>query len=125
MNIWIFSSGLLAFFTTVVHIFAGQIDPIRPFLKSDLADVPKATLLACWHMVSVMLMTSALGTLYVGWFGMMEYHLVVLLLGYLHVAFTGVFLLVGWCFFGIRALITLPQWLLLLPIGALAIVGAT
>ncbi|WP_196761479.1 hypothetical protein [Pseudoalteromonas luteoviolacea] len=55
MNIWILSAGTLALFTTAVHILAGQVDPIRPFLRSNLDEVPKATLLACWHMVSVML----------------------------------------------------------------------
>ena len=69
MNIWIFSSGLLALFTTLVHVFAGQIDPVRPFLKSKLDDIPKATLLACWHLVSVTLFVSSLMLLYVGWYG--------------------------------------------------------
>ena len=68
MNVWIFSAGMLGTFTAFVHVFAGQIDPVRPFLKSDLADVPKATLLVCWHMVSVTLIIAA-GTLtYAGWF---------------------------------------------------------
>lgn len=47
MNFWVVSAGVLAMLTSFIHIFAGQIDPVSPFLKSNLDDVPKATLLAC------------------------------------------------------------------------------
>jgi len=68
MNIWIFSVGLIALFTSIVHIFAGQKEPVKPFLKSDLPDIPKATLLACWHIVSTVLILCGLVLTYVGWF---------------------------------------------------------
>lgn len=40
------------------------------------------------------------------------------------IAFSAVFLIVGWFFFGYRAIIKLPQWVLLLPIGVLGVIGA-
>ncbi|MCW4438234.1 hypothetical protein [Vibrio splendidus] len=124
MNIWIFSSGLLALFTTLVHVFAGQIDPVRPFLKSKLDDIPKATLLACWHLVSVTLFVSSLMLLYVGWYGIDSLYFLIQLLGFLYILYASVFVAVGLCFFGAKVFVKLPQWILLLPIGLLANYGA-
>ncbi|PTP85067.1 hypothetical protein CWO04_13580 [Vibrio splendidus] len=124
MNIWIFSSGLLALFTTLVHVFAGQIDPVRPFLKSKLDDIPKATLLACWHLVSVTLFVSSLMLLYVGWYGIDSLYFLIQLLGFLYILYASVFVAVGLYFFRAKVFVKLPQWILLLPIGLLANYGA-
>ena len=124
MNIWIFSSGLLALFTTLVHVFAGQIDPVRPFLESKLDDIPKATLLACWHLVSVTLFVSSLMLLYVGWYGIDSLYFLIQLLGFLYILYASVFVAVGLYFFGAKVFVKLPQWILLLPIGLLANYGA-
>ncbi|MEZ8503156.1 hypothetical protein AB6D08_17730 [Vibrio splendidus] len=124
MNIWIFSSGLLALFTTLVHVFAGQIDPVRPFLKSKLDDIPKATLLACWHLVSVTLFVSSLMLLYIGWYGIDSLYFLIQLLGFLYILYASVFVAVGLYFFGAKVFVKLPQWTLLLPIGLLANYGA-
>ncbi|MDP2590049.1 hypothetical protein [Vibrio splendidus] len=124
MNIWIFSSGLLALFTTLVHVFTGQIDPVRPFLKSKLDDIPKATLLACWHLVSVTLFVSSLMLLYVGWYGIDSLYFLIQLLGFLYILYASVFVAVGLYFFGAKVFVKLPQWILLLPIGLLANYGA-
>lgn len=124
MNIWIFSSGLLALLTTLVHVFAGQIDPVRPFLNSKLDDIPKATLLACWHLVSVTLFASSLMLLYVGWYGIDSLYFLIQSLGFLYILYASVFVAVGLYFFGSKVFVKLPQWILLLPIGLLAIYGA-
>lgn len=124
MNIWIFSSGLLALFTTLVHVFAGQIDPVRPFLKSKLDDIPKATLLACWHLVSVTLFVSSLTFLYFGWYGIDSLYFLIQSLDFLYILYASVFVAVGLYFFGSKVFVKLPQWILLLPIGLLAIYGA-
>lgn len=123
MNIWILSSGLLGIFTALVHIIAGQLDPVRPFLKSELADIPKATLLACWHMVSVTLIASATLLSFIGWKALEAHYISVVSIGTLYVLFALVFLAVGWYFFGTKALAKLPQWILLLPIGLMSIYG--
>lgn len=124
MNIWILSSGLLGVLTALVHVFAGQVDPVRPFLKSELADAAKATLLACWHLVSVTLLVSSLMLTYVGWFGLYSFYLPIQLVGGLYILFALVFVIVGWHFFGGKVFVKLPQWILLLPIGLLASYGA-
>jgi hypothetical protein len=125
VNIWIFSAGIIGLLTAVVHIFAGQVDPVRPFLKSDLPDIPKATLLACWHIVSVTLFICGLALTYIGWFNLDVFLNLVLSISIAFVIFSLVFVAVGWHFFGLQTFIKLPQWVLLLPIGVLGVIGAT
>ncbi|KZN55784.1 hypothetical protein [Pseudoalteromonas luteoviolacea] len=124
MNIWILSAGALALLTTAVHIFAGQVDPVRAFLRCNLEEVPKATLLACWHIVSVVLLFCGVILSLVGWYAASQFYLAVLLIGALYVLFAMVFAFVGAYFFKANALIKLPQWCLLLPVGLLAICGS-
>ncbi|CAH9061668.1 hypothetical protein PSECIP111951_02536 [Pseudoalteromonas holothuriae] len=124
MNVWILLSGITALITSLIHIFAGQIDPIKPFLNSELPDIPKATLLGCWHIVSLVLVISGVTLTYIGWFNRIELQNVVLGLSITFVAFSLVFLAVGWFFFGYKTFFKLPQWVLLLPIGVLGLIGA-
>ncbi|MGR6874355.1 hypothetical protein ACU6U9_19095 [Pseudomonas sp. HK3] len=123
MNIWIFSAGIIGVFTACVHLFAGQVDPVRPFLKSDLPDIPKATLLGCWHIVTVILFMSGCVLTYVGWFELNSFQNIVTGISMSFIVFSLVFIAVGWYFFKFQALIKLPQWILLLPIGVLGLIG--
>ena len=123
MNVCIFASGLVCLFTALVHILAGQADPIKPFLKSNLPDVPKATLLACWHMVSAILVISGLVLSYIGWYDDKALYSTTVGFGITFIVFSGVFIAVGWYFFKSKSFIKLPQWTLLLPIGLLALIG--
>jgi len=125
MNIWIFSAGIISLLTAFIHLLAGQIDPVRPFLKSNLPDVPKATLLACWHVVSVTLFICGFVLTYIGWFNLDAFLNVVFGISTIFVIFALVFVAVGWYFFGAQTFIKLPQWFLLLPIGVLGLIGVT
>jgi riboflavin transporter FmnP len=124
VNSWIFAAGIMGLFTSLVHIFAGQLDPVRPFLKSDLPDIPKATLLGCWHMVSAILVLSGFALTYIGWFNLNSLQSMVIGISISFIIFSLVFIAVGWYFFKFQAFIKLPQWVLLLPIGILGLVGA-
>lgn len=123
MNTWIFAAGVICIFTSLVHIFAGQVDPVRPFLKSDLSDIPKATLLACWHMVSAILVLSGVALACIGWFNLNTFQDLVIGISISFLIFSIVFIAVGWHFFKLHAFIKLPQWTLLLPIGILGLIG--
>ena len=123
MNIWVFAAGTICIFTSLVHIFAGQIDPVKPFLESDFPDIPKATLLGCWHIVSAVLVISGFALAYIGWFNLGGYQNIVIGLSISFVIFAFVFVAVGWYFFKFQTFIKLPQWTLLLPIGVLGLVG--
>ncbi len=123
MNSWIFAAGIIGLFTSLVHIFAGQVDPVRPFLKSELPDIPKATLLGCWHIVSTILVLSGGALTYIGWFNLSSLQSMVIGISISFVMFSLVFIIVGWYFFKFQTFIKLPQWLLLLPIGILGLIG--
>lgn len=124
MNIWIFVAGIVGLLTSCVHVFAGQLDPVRPFLETELPDIPKATLLACWHMVSAVLLVCSLVLTYVGWFGLGAFQNVVIGIAGLFIVFSFVFLSVGWFFFKAKTFIRLPQWVFLLSIGVSGLIGA-
>lgn len=125
MNGWLLAAGITALGVAAVHIVAGHRDVVRPLLSCGLADEPKRVLHALWHMVSIDLVLSGLallhlsltdstsGTGLVAWFVAAHF-----------IAYAAAFLLVtlsvGWP----RPLLRLPQWILLLPVAALAAAGA-
>ena len=123
MNLYILFSGAICTITSLIHIFAGQIDPVRPLLKAELAEVPKATMLACWHMVSVILVASGLVLLFAGYAGDAQLLSLVGFISAMYILFSLVFLVVGFSYFGLSAFIVLPQWVLLLPVGVLGGIG--
>lgn len=124
MNLYILLSGAVCTITSLIHILAGQVDPVRPLLKSGLADIPKATMLGCWHMASVVLVASGLVLLYAGFVGGRQLLPLVAFISVIHILFSVVFAGVGFYYFGRSALIKLPQWVLLLPVGILGGIGA-
>ncbi len=123
MNIWIFIAGLIGVFTSLVHIFAGQVDPVRPFLASDLPDISKATLLGCWHMVSAILVICGVVLTYIGWYAIAALYSLVVGIALCYIVFALVFVAVGWYYFKLQTFYKLPQWVLLLPVGLLGLVG--
>ena len=58
MNNWWLISGIIGLITACIHLIGGHFGAVKPFLKSDLAPVPKAILHACWHMVTIILFLS-------------------------------------------------------------------
>lgn len=125
MNGWLLAAGITALGVAAVHIVAGHRDVVGPLLSCGLGDEPKRVLHAVWHMVSIDLALSGLallhlsltdstsGTGLVAWFVAAHF-----------IAYAAAFLLVtlsvGWP----RPLLRLPQWILLLPVAALAAAGA-
>jgi hypothetical protein len=124
MNFWLITSGGIGFITAGIHLIAGHFDPIKPFIQSNLAPVPKATLHACWHMVTVILFFSAGVLVYLGINqGQNGNNPIPFFIGVQFIAYAIVFLVFnltgGWK----NKLLSLPQWTLLLPIGIFALIG--
>jgi hypothetical protein len=61
---------------------------------------------------------------YVGWFNLHSFQNVVVGISISFFIFSLVFIVVGWYFFKFQAFAKLPQWVLLLPIGVLGLIGA-
>ncbi|MBN1485172.1 MAG: hypothetical protein JXA37_10650 [Chloroflexia bacterium] len=125
MNAWWLAAGIVGLITALIHLIGGQIEIIRPFSQSDLAAMPRGTLHACWHMVTVILFASAGIMLYLGASPQNgEQTLLALFIGGQFVAYALVFLVLTLAGDWDKKLIRLPQWMLLLPIGLLSIIGA-
>ncbi|CUM43930.1 hypothetical protein H4W23_01215 [Streptomyces gardneri] len=125
MNGWLLAAGITALGVAAVHIVGGRRDVVRPLLSCGLADEPKRVLHAVWHMVSIDLVLSGLALLYLSLTdgtpgtGLVAWFVAAHFMAYA-AAFLVVTLSVGWP----RPLLRLPQWILLLPVAALAAAGA-
>ncbi|AGK75159.1 hypothetical protein SFUL_175 [Streptomyces microflavus DSM 40593] len=125
MNGWLLAAGITALGVAAVHIVAGHRDVVRPLLSCGLGDEPKRVLHAVWHMVSIDLALSGLALLHLSLTdstsgtGLVAWFVAAHFIAYA-AAFLFVTLSVGWP----RPLLRLPQWILLLPVAALAAAGA-
>ncbi|GGW84497.1 hypothetical protein [Streptomyces galilaeus] len=124
MNGWLLAAGITALGVAAVHIVGGHRDVVRPLLSCGLADEPKRVLHAVWHMVSIDLVLSGFALLYLSLEdGMSDTGLVAWFVAAHFIAYAAAFLVVtlsvGWP----RPLLRLPQWILLLPVAALAAAG--
>jgi hypothetical protein len=118
MNWFIIASGVLAAIAAVIHIAAGGSEVARPLLESSVDQVVKLTMYACWHLVSVALVLSALALLASG-SALVDSPLMVAYISTLWLLFGLVFLVVTLGMAKPRGLFRLPQWVLLVPVGVL------
>lgn len=122
MNVYLFIAGMLAFITFLIHTFYGGKEIARPLLKSKIDQDVKMTVYATWHMVTVTLLASAGVFLYAGAGYDIPYELLLFVsVGW--ILFGMVFLWINVCKMQPRTLFGLPQWVMLLPVGILGILG--
>ncbi|AOW91689.1 hypothetical protein BFN03_00630 [Rhodococcus sp. WMMA185] len=124
MNGMLIAAGVTAAAVSAIHLTAGHVDTVRPLLASALAQVPKRTMHAVWHLVSADLVLAAAALIFLGLAQPEGTQLVGLLIGVYFAAYSGVFLVITLTFDGWTRLFRLPQWLLLLPISVLALLGS-
>jgi len=116
------AAALLATLTAAVHLFVGTAEIAAPLPCADLPTEVRYVLYACWHLVSVALVLSALllalathprhGE---------QMRPATRFAAALWLAFGLVFVAIGVAVDGGALLGVLPQWTLLLPVGALAL----
>ena len=113
---WIIA-GALCFFTALVHLIGGQMDLVNPLLEADLTDQAKTEWLGVWHGITAILSLSAFYLVKHG-LNPIRYQNSDLLqfIGILFILFSIAFILSS-----LWMKIFAPQWILLLPIGLLAI----
>jgi vacuolar-type H+-ATPase subunit I/STV1 len=81
-------------------------------------------LYACWHLVTATLILSAIALFWLSSNNRTESNFALpAFIGILWVSFGVVFIFVALYFSGIKALLVLPQWTLLIPIGGLTLFG--
>ncbi len=121
--IWLLS-GFLAAATAALHLVAGGRDIARPLITSALNEEVKLTMYACWHLVSASLVVSALTLLATG-IGLLDTATrpLVLFISVLWLLFGVVFLVISLGMARPSGLFRFPQWVLLIPVGVLGILG--
>jgi hypothetical protein len=115
----------LAAFAFVLHTVFGTAEVHAPLLNSPLPLDVSLLLYACWHIVTVVLLGSFV-VLFVAVHLRRSASWVVAarFVGALWIAFGLVFVSVSLVFSGPAMLLILGQWILLIPIGSLALFGA-
>jgi hypothetical protein len=114
------TAGFINLATALIHTAAGQIDLVNPLIDSNLSDQQKAEWIAVWHIVTIVLFTTSFMILKAG-FGKGETTNLqgLRVLGLMYVLMSVPFIGSG-AYFSVFA----PQWVLLLPVGMLLLVGA-
>lgn len=125
MNKPLLIAALLSAFIAAVHLFAGGADIAAPLLASSLAEELRLTLYAVWHLISVILVLSAIA-LYVC---ALPHHAaagryLALFISVLWLSFGAIFLVVAFTQPGQGLFLKLPQWILFIPVGLLGLWGS-
>lgn len=124
MNRVLLVAAVFAAFTAGVHLFVRTPEITTPLLHSSFAPELSYLLYACWHLVSCSLALSAF-TLFVCALPRhhQSVHAMAVFISCLWLSFGLVFVAVGLLGAGGTLLFKLPQWILLLPVGALGLWG--
>lgn len=123
MNRPLLSAALLAAFTAALHTFGGTLEIEAPLLQSNMPIRVSLLLLACWHMVTAALTISAFALGLALRNPTAASMAAVKLVSYLWLSFGAVFIGIDLIYAGPLMLLQLPQWVLLLPVGALGLWG--
>jgi hypothetical protein len=118
-NYFWLAAGVVNLITAVIHTFGGQTDLLDPLLQSNISDQAKAEWFSIWHMVTVLLFATS--------FLILQHTLMHTQDkqpgGYTHIGYLYVLLSIPFIVSSIIHHRFAPQWVLLLPIGVLLIIG--
>ncbi len=118
-TIYIKIAGITNLFTAFLHLIAGQMDLVTPLQNSALNDHQKSEWLGAWHMITVLLFFTSVLILRAG-FGarLLTDKSGIRAIG-LFYALASIPFIVSSIYYSLLA----PQWILLLPIGILLLIG--
>ncbi|MEN9579956.1 MAG: hypothetical protein RJA70_2965 [Pseudomonadota bacterium] len=123
-NRLLLASGLLAAFTAALHTLGGTLEIQEPLLGSTIPQPVSLLLYACWHLVTVTLILSAVALI---WSARPNSRILAGALprfvSLLWLLFGVVFIAVALVFAEPSTLLVLPQWVLLTPVGILGLLG--
>jgi hypothetical protein len=124
INKFLMASGVVAAFTAALHTFAGTPEIQEPLLNSAIPQSISLLLYACWHLVTATLILSA-GFLVWSSLNKSKSNTgpLAIFISLMWISFGLVFVMVSLVFSGPSALLMLPQWVLLIPVGILGLIG--
>lgn len=112
-------AGVINLLTAIIHLIGGQIDLVNPLLNSDLSIQQKGEFVGVWHMVSILLCFTSyliLRAAFQKTTDSQSEQLKPIAILYL---LCGLPFIISSIYFGIFA----PQWILLMPVGGLILLG--
>jgi len=117
-NYWLIA-GVINLFTAILHLIGGQITLVDPMLQSELSVQVKTELVGAWHIVTIVLFFTAFVLLKHG----LKPHneqgkSLIQFIGLNYLLFAGCFMISS-----VKFTQFAPQWILLLPIGIIALLG--
>lgn len=112
-------AGIINLTTALIHLAVGQMDLVQPLHNSNLDVQQKAEWIGVWHLVTVLLFFTSFLILKAG-FGTVKKSQAEQLkaFGMLYIL-AGVPFIISSFYFSVLA----PQWILLMPVGVLLLVG--
>ena len=122
MNYWLLAAGIAALATFGIHVFMGGPAIEGPMLASALDPALKSVWSVVWHMVSAVLLLSAIAFSWAAARPAVSLQIATFPLA-ASVSFIGIFL-----FYGVlrhQSVTVMPQWILFLVISVLAGIGLT
>ncbi|WP_341224984.1 hypothetical protein [uncultured Arcticibacterium sp.] len=119
-NYYLLVAGTLNALTAILHLIGGQLDLVNPMLESGLSKSVKTQLLSVWHMVTIVLFATTLLYFLYAKNKIRRFNpKLISFISYLYILFSFSFIISS--FF--QNVFT-EQWILLLPIGILGLVGS-
>jgi len=117
-NYYLITAGVINLITALIHTIGGQITLIHPLITSGLSAQVRFELLGAWHLVTILLFGTSYLLLRAGW-GKGNLSLQALsLISILYILFA-----LPSIFLSISSSLLIPQWILCLPIGLIALLG--
>ncbi|WP_420552416.1 hypothetical protein [Tenacibaculum aiptasiae] len=127
-NIYWIIAGIINLLTFLIHLIGGQTTLVNPLLKSKLSLQVQTEMLGVWHMATVVLLLSSI-VFFKHYYSKQvnSNKELISFISYLYIGFSIVFIgsgfsivFIGSSFFNE---ILAPQWILLLPLGIIGILG--
>lgn len=123
-NRLLLTSGLVAAFTAALHTLAGTPEIQEPLLSSSIPQPVSLLLYTCWHLVTVTLILPAAALIWSSRpTNRTSAGVLPRFISLLWLLFGFVFVVVALALAGPSALLVLPQWILLIPVGILGLLG--
>ncbi|MBX2852463.1 MAG: hypothetical protein KTR15_12045 [Phycisphaeraceae bacterium] len=114
---WLYAASLLSVLTLVIHVTAGGRAVARPLLESELGPEAKYTNYYCWHLVTIVI--AACFALPASQAAAIDLARLATVLAAAFAAWSGLLAILKR-----QNALTLPQWMLFLPIAVCGAAGS-
>lgn len=124
INKFFMAAGVMAIFTSILHTFSGTLEIYAPLFESTIDQRVMLLLYVCWHIVTVFLILSAIFLILCAKSNDKKSSTaLVFFISIVWIASGLVFVVVSMIYLGLSGIVILPQWILLIPVGIVGLLG--